>query len=99
VAEVPGTVLDEYTRECLAIHCAHFITASRVVRVLPRLCSQCGTPGCLKSANGAEFVAVQVAGWLSEQGVPPHVIEPGSPGRNAHNESFNSMLRDGCLDR
>jgi transposase InsO family protein len=53
----------------------------------------------LKSDNGAEFVAKQVTGWLKAQGVPMHFIEPGSPWQNGHNESFNGVLRDGCLDR
>jgi putative transposase len=93
------TVLDEYTRECVAIHCARSITAGEVVRVLHRLCSQRGTPKCLKSDNGAEFVAKQVTGWLSEQGIHTRFIAPGSPWQNGHNESFNAVFRDGCLDR
>jgi putative transposase len=93
------TVLDEYTRECLAIRCARSITASEVVRVLEDLCSRRGTPKCLKSDNGAEFVAKQVTCWLSAHSVQTHFIEPGSPWQNGHNESFNGVLRDGCLDR
>jgi putative transposase len=93
------TGLDEPTRECLALACARPITAGDVVRVLQHLCSQRGTPGCLKSDNGAEFVAKQVTSWLSDGGVQTHVIEPGSPWQNGHNESLNAVFRDGCLDR
>jgi putative transposase len=93
------TVLDEHTRECLAISCARSITAGDVVRVLQHLCSQRGTPGCLKSDNGAEFVAKQVTSWLSNSWVQTHFIEPGSPWQNGHNESLNAVFRDGCLDR
>lgn len=93
------TVLDEYTRECVAIHCARSITASEVVRVMQRLCSPHGMPECLKSDNGAEFIAKQVASWLGGHGIQTHCIDPGSPWQNGHNESFNAVFRDGCLDR
>ncbi len=93
------TVIDEYTREGLAIHCARSITAGHVVRVLGALFSRYGAPVCLKSDNGPELVAQKVTGWLKDQGVKTHFIEPGSPWQNAHNESFNGVFRDGCLDR
>jgi transposase InsO family protein len=93
------TVLDEYTREGLAVFCARSITAQVVVRVLKALCSQRGAPACLKSDNGPEFIAQQVTAWLAKRGVHTHFIEPGSPWQNGHNESFNGVLRDGCLDQ
>lgn len=93
------TVLDEYTREGLAIHCARSITADDVVQVLQRLFAQRGVPGYVKSDNGPEFIAQRVTTWLRQQRVETHFIDPGSPWQNGHNESFNGVLRDGCLNR
>jgi len=93
------TVLDEYTREGLTIHCARSITARDVVHVLQRLCAQRGTPGYLKSDNGPEFIAQWVTTWLHAQHVETHFIDPGSPWQNGHTESFNGVFRDGCLNR
>jgi transposase InsO family protein len=93
------TVLDEYTREGLTIHCARSITAEDVVQVLQRLCAQRGAPGYIKSDNGPEFIAQRVTTWLHTQHVETHFIDPGSPWQNGHNESFNGVFRDGCLNR
>jgi putative transposase len=93
------TVLDEYTREGLTIHCARSITATDVVQVLQRLFAQRGAPVYVKSDNGPEFIAQQVTTWLRTQHVDTHFIDPGSPWQNGHNESFNGVFRDGCLNR
>jgi putative transposase len=93
------TVLDEYTREGLAIYCARSITADDVVQVLQRLFAQHGAPGYVKSDNGPEFIAQRVTTWLHAHHVDTHFIEPGSPWQNGHNESFNGVFRDGCLNR
>jgi putative transposase len=93
------TLLDEYTREGLAIYGARSVTASEVVRVLEELFAQRGAPACLKSDNGPELMAKQVTAWLKERGVKTHFIDPGSPWQNGYNESFNGVFRDGCLDR
>jgi putative transposase len=93
------TVLDEYTREGLTIHCARSITAEDVVQVLQRLFVQRGAPGYIKSDNGPEFIAQRVTTWLRGQRVDTHFIDPGSPWQNGHNESFNGVFRDGCLNR
>jgi putative transposase len=93
------TVLDEYTREGLTIYCARSITAGDVVRVLQQLFAQRGVPGYVKSDNGPEFIAQQVTNWLRAHHVDTTFIEPGSPWQNGHNESFNGVFRDGCLDR
>ena len=93
------TVLDEYTREGLTIHCARSITAEEVVQVLQRLFIQRGAPVYVKSDNGPEFIAQRVTTWLREQRVAPHFIDPGSPWQNGYNESFNGVFRDGCLNR
>jgi putative transposase len=93
------TVLDEYTREGLTIHCARSITAADVVQVLQRLFVHRGAPEYIKSDNGPEFIAQRVTTWLRGQRVDTHFIDPGSPWQNGHNESFNGVFRDGCLDR
>ena len=93
------TVLDEYTREGLAIDCARSLTSGDVVQVLQRLCAQRGAPVYIKSDNGPEFIAQRVTAWLRTQRVDTHFIAPGSPWQNGHNESFNGVFRDGCLNR
>ena len=93
------TILDEYTREGLTIHCARSITAGDVVQVLEGLFAQRGAPVYLKSENGPEFIAQRVTTWLQAQHVDTHFIAPGSPWQNGHNESFNGVFRDGCLNR
>jgi putative transposase len=93
------TVLEEYTRESVAIHCARSITAGAVVQVLQGLFAQRGTPGYVKSDNGPEFIAHCVTDWLQTHHVHTAFIAPGSPWQNGHNESFNGVFRDGCLDR
>jgi putative transposase len=93
------TVLDEYTREGLAIACARSITAEDVVQVLQRLCAQRGAPVYVRSNNSPEFIAQRVMTWRREQRVDTHFIAPRSPWQNGHNERFNGVFRDGCLNR
>lgn len=92
------TVIDEYTRESLAIHVAASIKSRAVVEVLSRLIAQRGSPLCLRSDNGSEFVARRVKEWLTEKGIETLYIEPGSPWQNGFGESFNGRLRDECLN-
>jgi len=92
------TVVDEYTRESLAIHVATSIKSRAVIEVLARLVAERGAPQCLRSDNGSEFVAARVKEWLTEKGVETLYIEPGSPWQNAKGESFNGRLRDECLN-
>lgn len=93
------TVIDEYTRYGLAIHVDRSITSGQVKRVLQQLFAQWGTPACIKSDNGPEFIAKEIQTWLEKSGVATRYIDPGSPWQNGHNESFNGVFRDGCLDR
>ena len=93
------TVVDEFTRQGLAVHCARSLTATDVVRVLTELIKQHGRPECLRSDNGPEFIAKKVQNWLSERSVGTHYIDPGSPWQNAYCESFNSIVRTTCLNR
>lgn len=92
------TVVDEYTRESLAIQVATSIKARAVISVLTKLVAERGAPQCLRSDNGPEFVATRVKEWLKEQGIKTLYIKPGSPWENARGESFNGRLRDECLN-
>ena len=93
------TVIDEYTRQGLWIECARHLTSVDVVRVLEQLTELHGTPTTIKSDNGPEFVAKSVQQWIEERSIKARFIEPGSPWQNGHNESFNAVFRDGCLNR
>ncbi len=93
------TVIDEYTRECLAIVVARRLTSDDVLQVLTDLFVDRGPPDHIRSDNGPEFVAKEVRGWLGRVGVKTLFIAPGSPWENGYNESFNGKLRDELLDR
>ncbi len=92
-------VIDEYTRECLAIRVASSIPASAVIEVLEWLFLTRGVPKYLRSDNGPEFVSRAVCQWLEEGGCSSLFITPGSPWENGYIESFNDKLRDECLNR
>jgi putative transposase len=91
------TVVDEYTREALAIDVAGSIRSSRVIDVLAKLISMRGAPRYLRSDNGPEFVSVALLKWVSEQGIECALIDPGKPWQNGTTESFNGKFRDECL--
>lgn len=91
------TVIDEYSRECLAIEVARKLKHQDVLAALARLFVRHGPPDHIRSDNGSEFTAKAVRAWLSEMGVSTLFIEPGSPWENGYNESFNGKLRDECL--
>jgi len=93
------TVIDEYTRECLAIEVQRSLNSQDVLDVLRDLFVQRGTPAYIRSDNGAEFTAHAVRDWLARVAVQTLFIEPGSPWENGYNESFNGKLRDELLDR
>ena len=92
------TVLDEHTRECLAIVLARKIRSHDVLEVLADLFVRHGPPEYLRSDNGPEFSAKLVRRWLGRVGVETLFIEPGSPWENGYNESFNGKLRDELLN-
>lgn len=92
-------VVDEYTRECLALVVGRSLTAADVVRTLAGLVAERGRPAYLRSDNGPEFIAAAVRRWLAGAGVGALYIEPGSPWENAYSESFNGRLRDEVLNR
>jgi transposase InsO family protein len=93
------TVIDEYTRECLAIDVARRLTSEDVLERLTDLFVRRGVPDYLRSDNGSEFTAAAVRDWLARVGVKTLYIEPGSPWENGYVESFNGKLRDELLDR
>ena len=92
------TVLDEYTRECVAIKVARKIRAHDVLEVLAELFARHGPPEHLRSDNGPEFTARLVRRWVARVGVQTLFIQPGSPWENGYNESFNGKLRDEFLN-
>ncbi len=93
------TVIDEFTRECLAIEVARRLRSDDVLHVLTDLFVQHGPPDHVRSDNGSEFTAKAVRAWLSRLGVKTLYIEPGSPWENGYNESFNGKLGDELLKR
>ena len=93
------TVIDEYTRECIAIKVARRIRSDDVIHALTELFVINGAPEHIRSDNGPEFTAKVVRGWLERVGVKTLFIQPGSPWENGYNESFNGKLRDELLNR
>jgi putative transposase len=91
------TVVDEFTRECLAIDVAGSIRSGRVIEVLSKLVSVHGRPKYLRSDNGPEFVSRAVLKWLVQANIDTAHIDPGKPWQNGNNESFNGKFRDECL--
>jgi putative transposase len=92
------TVVDEWTRESLAIDVAGSIRSGRVIEVLARLVSLHGAPRHLRSDNGPEFVSAAVLRWLAAEGIETAHIAPGKPWQNGTDESFNGRFRDECLN-
>jgi len=91
------TVIDEFTRECLAIDVAGSIRSARVIEILARLISERGAPRYLRSDNGSEFVSKAILEWLEKSGIETALIDPGKPWQNGMDESFNGKFRDECL--
>ena len=93
------TVMDEYTRECLAIRADRHIRSCDIIETLAELMMISGVPDHIRSDNGPEFTARAVRGWLGGVGARTLYIEPGSPWENGYIESFNGKLRDELPDR
>jgi len=91
-------VIDEFTRECLAIRVSRELKAVDVIDVLSDLFILRGIPGHVRSDNGPEFIAKAVRNWINAVGAKTAYIEPGSPWENGYCESFNSKLRDELLN-
>ena len=93
------TVLDEYTREGLALVAGRSLTSRHVVETLRGLIAERGAPGLVRSDNGGEFIAHRVAGYLHTSDSSAKHIDPGAPGQNGYSESFNGKLRDELLSQ
>lgn len=91
------TIVDEYTRECLAIDVAGSIRSTRVIEVLSKLISIHGAPRYVRSDNGPEFVSTALLKWVVSEQIESALIDPGKPWQNGTNESFNGKFRDECL--
>ena len=92
------TIIDEYSRECLAIVTERSLKSDDVLDCLTEMFIRHGAPEYIRSDNGAEFTAKVVRRWLSHIGVQTLYIEPGSPWENGYNESFNGKFRDELLN-
>lgn len=91
-------LVDEYTRECLAIEASRSSGAVEVIECLEWLFMTRGVPQYIRSDNGPEFIAQAVREWLKREGCKTIYIEPGSPWENPYIESFNGKFRDECLN-
>ncbi len=93
------TVVDEFTKECLAITVARSLPAARVLQGLMQLVARRGAPQYLRSDNGPEFIARRIQRWLAREGITTAYIDPGKPWQNGVGESFHSRFRDECLNQ
>ena len=92
------SVVDPYTRECLALEVATSMGSGQVTRVLERIVAERGIPGAIRSDNGPEFTSRYFVAWCVERKIELVHIEPGKPVQNAYVESFHGKLRDECLN-
>jgi putative transposase len=92
------TLVDEYTRECLALEVRRGMTAKAVGEVLAGVVRERGAPWHIRSDNGPEFIAKAIRGWMVKAGLETLYIEPGAPWENGYAESFNSKVRDELLN-
>jgi transposase InsO family protein len=93
------SLVDEYTRECLALFVAGSVTGSDVRRVLARVIGRRGAPTRIRSDNGSEFICAALTGWLPRAGTKPIPVAPARPWENGFIESFHGKLRDEFLER
>jgi putative transposase len=94
------SIVDEYTRECLALEARRGLTAEDIRIILAAVAAERGGPPCrMRSDNGPEFAAQVVRSWLEETGSGALYVAPGSPWQNGYAESFHSKVRDEFLNR
>ena len=91
-------ILDEFTRECLAIRTKRNLNSTDVIDALTDLFILRGVPAYIRSDNGPEFIAEAVRNWIAAVGAQTAYITPGSPWENGYIESFNARLRDELLN-
>ena len=92
------TLIDEYTRECLALPVERRVGSRQVIETLSDVMLWREIPEHLRSDNGPELIALELRQWLANLGTGTLYIEPGSPWENGYCESFNGKLRDECLN-
>jgi putative transposase len=92
------TLVDDFTRECLALVVDNSLSGIRVARELDRVAEFRGLPCMIVSDNGTELTSHAILAWQEERGVEWHYIAPGKPMQNGFVESFNGRLRDECLN-
>jgi putative transposase len=92
------TLVDDYSRECMAIEVDTSLPGARVVQVLELVIGMRGAPETIVVDNGPEFARKVLDAWAYERGVGLHFIEPGKSMQNAYIESFNGKFRDECLN-
>ena len=92
------SVVDAFTRECLALEPDVSLGSARVTRVLDEVIAEHGRPESLRSDNGPEFCSRRMLGWAEERKIALVHIQPGRPMQNGHVESFHGRLRDECLN-
>lgn len=92
------TIIDEYDRECVAIHPGYSIPAREVIRVLEQLREERRLPAVIVTDNGSEFTSRAFDAWAYARGVKIEYIQPGKPMQNPFIESFNGTFRDDCLN-
>ena len=93
------TMLDEYTRQCVAILFERQIRSEQVLATLWQAMTTYGIPEHIRSDNGTEFIAQKIQEWLRKNRIKTLYIDPGSPWQNGYIESFHSRFRDECLNR
>jgi putative transposase len=91
-------VVDDFTRECLALVAYTSLSGTRVVRELDAVISRRGRPGTIVSDNGTEFTSTAILSWCQSTGIDWHYIAPGKPMQNGFIESFNGRFRDAFLN-
>ena len=97
-ASASWPIVDDFTRECLALVADTSLSGHRVARELDGLIAQRGRPAMVVSDNGTEFTSTAILRWQQESGIDWHYIAPGKPMQNGFVESFNGRLRDELLN-
>jgi putative transposase len=92
------TVVDAFTRECLALEVDTSFASERVTRVLDTVMDQRGRPKALRMDNGPELTSRHFLAWCMDRKITANYIQPGKPVQNSHIESFNGKFRDECLN-